>query len=158
MGGEFSPSIELLPMNEHDIDEVVRIEYQQYAYPWSRANFADSIVSGYSCWVCRIGGELIGYFVLMLAVDDAHLLNICVMPKRQGLGFGARLLRHAMMTSRRNGASTLLLEVRPSNQRALELYRHYGFQQIGLRRGYYPADGGREDALVMAQSLAEVMA
>ena len=158
MGGEFSPPIELLPMNEHDIDEVLRIEYQQYAYPWSRANFTDSIVSGYSCWVCRIGGELVGYFIVVLAVDDAHLLNICVSPKRQGLGFGARLLRHAATTARQNGATTLLLEVRPSNQRALELYRHYGFQQIGLRRGYYPADGGREDALVMAQSLAEVTA
>ena len=158
MGGEFCPAVDVLPMNEHDVDEILRIEYQAYPFPWSRANFLDSITSGYSCWVCRFGGEMVGYFVLMMAVDDAHLLNICVTRQRQGLGFGARLLRHAMETARRAGGSTLLLEVRPSNSKALALYRHFGFQQIGIRRGYYPADGGREDAIVMSHALAEVCA
>ena len=94
----------------------------------------------------------------MMAVDDAHLLNISVSEKRQGLGFGARLLRHAMSVACHAGASTLLLEVRPSNVKAVELYRHFGFAQIGVRRGYYPADSGREDALVMTHPLVEVSA
>ena len=108
--------------------------------------------------MCRVGGELVGYYVVMMAVDDAHLLNISVSEKRQGLGFGARLLRHAMSVARQAGAATLLLEVRPSNVKAVELYRHFGFAQIGVRRGYYPADGGREDALVMTHALIEVSA
>ena len=155
MNAVLEPAVEMLPMTVRDIDEVLRIEYRAYSHPWSRANFADSIGSGYSCWVCRIGGELVGYFVLMLAVDEAHLLTIAVAEKRQGLGFGARLLRHAMDAARQGGAGTLLLEVRPSNERALALYRHFGFSQIGVRRGYYPASLGREDALVLTRALGE---
>ena len=145
----------MLPMNLHDLDEVLAIEYRVYPFPWSRGNFADSMTSGYSCWVCRVGGELVGYFVVMLAVDDAHLLNISIAEKRQGMGFGARLLRQAMVAGRQGGATTLLLEVRPSNTRALDLYRHFGFQQIGIRRAYYPADKGREDALVLTHLLVD---
>lgn len=158
MNALLEPRVEMLPMTVHDLDEILPIEYRAYAFPWSKANFSDSITSGYSCWVCRVGGELVGYFVLMMAVDDAHLLNISVAKKRQGLGFGARLLRHAMSTAKLAGAATMLLEVRPSNAKALDLYRHFGFKQIGLRRGYYPDEGGREDALVMTHALEEVSA
>jgi len=158
MNAILEPAVELIPMVERDLDEVLRVEYRVYSHPWSRANFADSISSGYSCWVCRVGGELVGYFVLMLAVDEAHLLNISVAEKRQGLGLGARLLRHAMEVARRGRATTLLLEVRPSNDRALTLYRHFGFAQVGVRRGYYPATKGREDALVLTRALAEASA
>ena len=158
MNAILEPAVELMPMVERDLDEVLRIEYRVYSHPWSRANFADSIASGYICWVCRVGGELVGYFVLMLAVDEAHLLNISIAEKRQGLGLGARLLRHAMEMARHGGATTLLLEVRPSNTRALALYRHFGFAQIGVRRGYYPAVTGREDALVLTHALGEANA
>ncbi len=159
MNAVLEPAIELLPMTAHDLDEVLRIEYRVYSHPWSRGNFTDSIGSGYSCWVCRVGGELVGYFVLMLAVDEAHLLNISVAEKRQGLGIGARLLRLAMDTAHLAGATALLLEVRPSNDKALALYRHFGFRQIGVRRGYYPAgEGQREDALVFTHTLEEVKA
>jgi ribosomal-protein-alanine N-acetyltransferase len=158
MNALLSPRVEMLPMNLHDLDEVLAIEYHIYPFPWSRGNFADSISTGYRCSVCRVGGELVGYLVLMLAVDEAHLLNIGVAEKRQGLGYGARLLRQAMMGGRQGGATTLLLEVRPSNQKALALYRHFGFQQIGVRRGYYPAEKGREDALVLTHPLLEVTA
>jgi len=158
MNAVLEPSVELLPMTERDLDDVLRIEYRVYSHPWSRANFADSIGSGYSCWVCRIGGELVGYFVVMLAVDEAHLLNISVAEQRQRLGFGARLLHQAMKTAQLGGAATMLLEVRPSNEKALALYRHFGFRQIGVRRGYYPATGGREDALVLTHALEEVLA
>lgn len=158
MSAVLMPQVELMPMHERDLDEVLAIEYRLCAFPWGRGNFADSMSSGYSCWVCRVAGELIGYCVLMLAVDDAHLLNISVAEKWQGQGFGARLLRHVMKLGRELGASTLLLEVRPSNEKALALYRHFGFQQIGVRRGYYPATGGREDALVLTHALSETKA
>lgn len=158
MNAMLEPAVEMMPMSALDLDEILKLEYRAYPYPWSRTNFTDSMTSGYSCWVCRIGGELIGYSVVMMAVDDAHLLNICIAERRQGMGFGARLLRHAMETAKIAGASTLLLEVRPSNVRAIELYRHFGFKQIGVRRGYYPAEKGREDALVMTHALHEVVA
>jgi ribosomal-protein-alanine N-acetyltransferase len=158
MSAVLMPQVELMPMHESDLDEVLVIEYQLCAFPWGRGNFADSMSSGYSCWVCRLAGELIGYCVLMLAVDEAHLLNISVAEKWQGQGFGARLLRHTMKLGRELGATTMLLEVRPSNEKALALYRHFGFQQIGVRRGYYPATGGREDALVLTHALSEIKA
>jgi ribosomal-protein-alanine N-acetyltransferase len=99
-------------------------------------------LAGYSVWGCRFADELVGYFVLMMAVDEAHLLNLSVAGKRQGMGFGARLLRHAMRLAHQAGATSLLLEVRPSNTSALAIYRHFGFQQIGVRCGYYPAAKG----------------
>ena len=158
MNAVLEPRIEMMLMNASDLDEVLAIEFRVCPFPWGRGNFTDSLSSGYSCWVCRIGGELLGYFVVMLAVDEAHLLTISVAEKRQGMGFGARLLRHAMSVARQSGATTLLLEVRPSNDNALSLYRHFGFQQIGRRRDYYPAEKGREDALVLSRTLEEVTA
>ena len=158
MSAVFELEIEMLPMNARDIDEIERIEYRIYSHPWKRMTFASSIDSGHSGWVCRVGGELIGYFVLMWVVDEAHLLNIGVAEKWQGAGFGARLLRHAMVVARHGGAGKLLLEVRLSNERALALYRHFGFCQIGIRRGYYPAADGREDALVLTRVLEEIRA
>jgi len=150
--------IEMLTMRPADLDAVLAIEYRVCAFPWSRANFIDSMASNYSCWVCRVDGKAAGYFVLMLAVDDAHLLTIAVAESQQRHGLGARLLRQAMSVGRAGRATTLLLEVRPSNAKALAMYRHFGFAQIGVRRGYYPAEGGREDALVLTHPLAEVSA
>ena len=158
MNALFQTEFEMLPMLASDLDEVLAIEYRVYPFPWGRGNFADSINSGYSCWVCRVAGELVGYFVVMLAVDEAHLLNIAIAEKRQGMGYGARLLRQAMQVAQAAGGVLMLLEVRPSNERALTLYRHFGFKQIGVRRGYYPAVSGREDALVLTHELAEVLA
>ena len=158
MNAVLKPDIEMLPMGAGDLDEVLAIEFSVYSHPWGRGNFTDSLSSGYACWVCRAGGELVGYFVLMLAVDDAHLLTIGVSEKHQGMGFGARLLRHAMNVGHAGGAKTMVLEVRPSNVKALRLYRHFGFQQIGVRRAYYPGHTGREDALVLTHPLDEVSA
>ena len=158
MNAVLAPRVEMSPMSANDLDEVLAIEYRVCSFPWGRGNFTDSLASGYSCWVCRIDGELVGYFVLMLAVDDAHLLTISVAQKRQRMGFGARLLRHAMDVACDGGATSMLLEVRPSNESALAMYRHFGFQQIGVRRGYYPANPGREDALVLTRALTEVLA
>jgi ribosomal-protein-alanine N-acetyltransferase len=156
MNAQFEPRTELVPMAQRDLDEVLAIEYGAYEFPWGRGNFSDSMASGYSCWVCRVGGELVAYFVLMLVVDEAHLLNLCVAKKRQRMGYGARLLRHAIAVARRGGAQSLLLEVRPSNAQALQLYSSFGFKEIGRRRGYYPAAIGREDAIVLRHALDEV--
>lgn len=158
MSAVLAPRIEMLPMNGNDLDEMIVIEDSIYPYPWTRGNFADSLLAGYSAWVCRVGGELVGYVVVMMAVDEAHLLNISVARTHQGLGFGARLLRHAMGVARTCGAASMLLEVRPSNTLALDLYRHFGFVRIGVRKGYYPAPEGREDALVLVRTLGEVSA
>ena len=150
------PTVELVPMTLADIDAVLAIELRVCPFPWGRGNFVDSLASSYSCWVCRVGQRVAGYFVLMLAVDDAHLLSIGVSEPHQRKGYGARLLRHAMRVALENGARQLLLEVRPSNKTALAMYQHFGFEQIGVRRGYYPADGGREDALVLTHALGEM--
>ena len=158
MNAVLEPYIEMQPMQVADLDEVLAIEFAVCPFPWGRGNFSDSLSSGYSCWVCRVDGTLIGYFVLMLIVDEAHLLAISVAAKRQKLGFGARLLRQAMDIALQRGARTLLLEVRPSNASALSLYQQYGFKQIGVRRDYYPAEHGREDALVLTRELTEVTA
>lgn len=158
MSAVLAPQVEMLPMNGSDLDEIMAIENAVYPFPWSRGNFSDALVAGYSAWVCRVGGELVGYAIVMLAVDEAHLLNLSVAGKRQGMGFGARLLRHAMASAQRLGARSLLLEVRPSNAAALDLYRHFGFTRIGLRKAYYPAPEGREDALVLARQLGELKA
>ncbi len=151
---ELHLTAEFFPMNERDLDEVAALEASLQAFPWSRGNFADSLTAGYSVWVCRQGGELIGFSVVMSVIDEAHLLNIGVAARHHGQGYGARLLRNAMQAARLGGATKLFLEVRPSNERAVELYRHFGFQQIGLRKGYYPAAIGREDALIFDKELA----
>lgn len=145
---------EFFPMNERDLDSVAALEASLQAFPWSRGNFADSLTAGHSVWVCRLGGDLIGFSVVMSVIDEAHLLNIGVCQRYQGQGYGARLLRHAMECARLGGANKLFLEVRPSNERAVDLYHHFGFRQIGLRKGYYPAAIGREDGLVFDKELA----
>jgi len=145
---------EFFPMNERDLDAVAALEASLQVFPWSRGNFVDSLAVGHSVWVLRIGGDLVGFSVVMTVLDEAHLLNIGVCKRYQGQGYGARLLRHALENARLNHASKLFLEVRPSNERAVELYRHFGFRQIGLRKAYYPATIGREDALIFDKELA----
>ena len=149
----FEAPVELFPMNEHDLNAVVALEARVQEFPWTHGHFSDSMRAGHSCWICRVGGDLAGFSVVMPVVDEAHLLNIGVCPARQGKGLGARLLRQAMEVARLNGSKAMLLEVRVSNVKAAELYRHFGFQQIGLRRGYYPAASGREDGLVFRREL-----
>lgn len=139
------------PMLESDLDEVVAIEQAVYPHPWSRTNFADSLNQGYQAWVLRdTTRELLGYFLIMAAVDEAHLLNVAVSARWQGQGLGRFLLNQSVACARGLGMESMLLEVRPSNGRALEIYRRYGFIEIGRRKAYYPAaNQQREDAIVM---------
>jgi ribosomal-protein-alanine N-acetyltransferase len=144
--------LELRPMVVDDVDEVHALERRVFPHPWSRANFMDSLSSGYDAWVLREpgAGALAGYFLVMYAVDEAHLLDVAVSGERQGSGLGRFLLDRIATRSRAMGMTSVLLEVRPSNERALQVYGRYGYTQIGRRKGYYPAhEGQREDAIVM---------
>lgn len=139
------------PMTGGDVDEVHALECSVFPHPWSRANFSDSLASGYDAWTARdAAGRLAGYYLLMYAVDEAHLLDVAVAADRQGQGLGRHLLERIGARAREQGMASVLLEVRPSNERALAVYRRYGYREIGRRKGYYPAHGGqREDAIVM---------
>ena len=144
------PSLTLAAMAEAELDEVLAIERAVYEYPWSWGNFNDSMRAGYGCWTCRLGSELVGYFILMVAAEEAHLLNLSIAARFQRQGHGRWLLEQALRLARDQGARLLFLEVRPSNPGARQLYASRGFREIGRRRDYYPAHNGREDALVMA--------
>jgi [ribosomal protein S18]-alanine N-acetyltransferase len=135
-------------MRDEDLDAVLAIENAIYTHPWTRGNFADSLRAGYDCRTWRLEGELVGYFILMVGAGEAHLLNLSVGARHQRSGHGTALLREALDLARRRSAKSLFLEVRPSNRAAQGLYARFGLRRAGVRRGYYPAHFGREDALV----------
>ena len=140
-------------MQVEDLPWVMEHEPRIYPYPWSEANFADSLSAGYLCRVLEVDGVPVGYGVMMLVLDEAHLLNLSVIATEQGKGLGRQLLSRLCDEARTHGASQCFLEVRPSNVNAHRLYTAFGFVDIARRRGYYPAAGGREDAIVMRVAL-----
>ena len=140
-------------MTESDLAGVIRIENAVYSHPWTQQNFSDSLHAGYSCRVARLGGLLIGYFVISAVAGEAHLLNLSIAPEAQREGHGRALLGESVALARSLGAERLFLEVRPSNPPAIALYASAGFEQLAVRRGYYPAHGGREDALIFSLRL-----
>lgn len=142
-----------MPMTESDLAEVTALEERLQSFPWSLGNFRDALSAGYGASLLREDGVVIGFVVTMPAVDETHLLVIGVAPHRQRSGLGRALLVHAENVARQAGMTRMLLEVRPSNAAALHFYRRTGFAEIGRRRGYYPAEAGREDAIVMAKTL-----
>jgi ribosomal-protein-alanine N-acetyltransferase len=144
---------ELEPMREGDLAEVMAIENAIYSHPWTQGNFADSLRAGYECRTWRLAGELVGYFVLMAAAGEAHLLNLSIAEPHQRRGHGAALLQEAAGLARKLGAQNVFLEVRPTNRAAQGLYTRFGFRKVAVRRGYYPAHSGREDALVLSLPL-----
>lgn len=140
----------IAPMRPDDLPDVLAVEQVAYEFPWTHGNFLDSLRAGHSAWTMRdCGGGLIAYAVLMLVLDEAHLLNLTVASACQRFGFGWRMLEAMAENARSYGARTMLLEVRPTNLGAQKMYERYGFVRIGTRRGYYPARAGREDAIVM---------
>ncbi len=141
------------PMRMDDIDTVLRVERAAYPYPWTRGNFRDCLECGYSCWVALLGDDIVGYSILMTGAGEGHVLNCCVAPTHQGRGYGRDIMRRLMVSAREFGVECLFLEVRPSNVAAIALYQGLGYETIGLRRNYYPADQAREDALVMRYCL-----
>lgn len=149
------------PMTYADCEQVDRIEKTAYEFPWSLQNFMSSIRAGHDAWLFGLADApeaeatgLCSYALLMWAPDEVHLLNITVRPDLQGRGIGGSMLAWLLDDSAGRGAQRMILEVRPSNPVAIALYETRGFVRIGLRRGYYPAAGGREDAIVMARTLS----
>ena len=140
-------------MRQTDIETVSAIENRGYVFPWTPGIFRDCLRAGHHCWVLEAGSTLLGYGVLSAAAGEAHILNICIAPEYQGRGHGRRLLRRLVDLARWHQANQVFLEVRPSNPRAIQLYRDEGFNEIGQRPNYYPAEKGREDAIVMAMEL-----
>ncbi|CAG0949907.1 diamine N-acetyltransferase [Methylophilaceae bacterium] len=140
-------------MQLSDLDAVMAIEPEIYAFPWTAGNFRDSLNAGHSCWVYEHGQSIIGYAVLMLVLDEAHLLNISIAKAAQGNGHGRALLDRMMEKAREHGALNLFLEVRVSNKVAIRLYENAGFNEMAIRRKYYPAENGREDAILMGMAL-----
>jgi ribosomal-protein-alanine N-acetyltransferase len=154
MNAVLQPRLTRRPMAVHDLDAVVAVETRSYSHPWSRGNFTDSLAAGHLAEVLEDdAGELVGYLVAMAGVDELHLLNITVAPDWQGRGHGQALMAALQQHARHRGLATLWLEVRESNHRARALYRRLGFEEVGLRRGYYPAAVRREDAVVMSLAL-----
>ena len=145
----------LRPLEVRDLEAVMAIEQRAYSYPWTQGIFHDCLRVGYCCWCYEIEGQIHGYGVMSVAAGESHILNLTVSPESQRQGVGTKLMKHFLQLACRHNADTVMLEVRPSNTAAIRLYEKLGFCEIGVRRHYYPAETGREDALLLARSLIE---
>ncbi len=143
----------LRDMQEADVPAVMAIERVAYEFPWTEGILRDCLRFGYLCKLYENDFGIIGYGVMSVAAGECHFLNICIHPEHQQQGHGARLLARLLAAARSAGAKSVLLEVRVSNIAAFRLYDRMGFNEIGQRKGYYPAKQGREDALVLAREL-----
>ncbi|MCO6411816.1 MAG: ribosomal protein S18-alanine N-acetyltransferase [Thiogranum sp.] len=143
----------LRPLTPDDLDAIMEIEHRAYRFPWTAGIFRDCLRVGYCCWCYERNDRIEGYGVMSVAAGESHILNLTVRPESQRQGIGARLMRHFLQLARRHNADIVMLEVRPSNTPAVRLYEKMGFNEVGVRRNYYPADQGREDALLLALSL-----
>ncbi|MDO9206334.1 MAG: ribosomal protein S18-alanine N-acetyltransferase [Methylotenera sp.] len=141
------------PMQMDDLDAVMAIEPHIYPYPWTRGNFSDSLSSGYSAWVLVSNEQIIAYSLMMMVLDEAHLLNLSVAKDYQKQGMGRLLLEYMVGVAKNNQLANMFLEVRPSNIPAIALYENMGFNEMAIRRAYYPAVDGREDAVLMGLAL-----
>jgi [ribosomal protein S18]-alanine N-acetyltransferase len=142
-------------MQQKDLTEVIAIEKAANQFPWSLKNFEDSLRANHHAWVfLDHQSDIQGYVIVQKVVDELHLLNICVKPESQGKGFGRLMLNHIIYFAETNSSAVILLEVRSSNQRAQQLYLQSGFNEMSVRTAYYPAEQGREDAVLMAMDLS----
>ncbi len=140
-------------MVEEDVPAIMAIEERAYPFPWTAGIFRDCIRAGYSCYVLERNAEIVAYAVMSLGAREAHILNVCVSPEQRGAGYGRILMDKLMTLARQLQADMMFLEVRPSNETARRLYETLGFNEIGIRNNYYPAERGREDALILAKQL-----
>jgi ribosomal-protein-alanine N-acetyltransferase len=147
------PRMQLRPMREDDVPTVAEIERRVYPFPWSEGIFSDCLRVGYHCAVLELDVITVGYGIIASGAGEAHLLNVCVREEFRNRGFGRALITHLLALAAAAGAAVVFLEVRPANTGAIRLYEALGFHQIGVRRGYYQAAAGREDALVMRRAV-----
>jgi [ribosomal protein S18]-alanine N-acetyltransferase len=145
--------VAIRPMNELDVPTVVGIERSAYQFPWSEGIFRDCLRVGYVCRVVDAGGDMGGYGIMSVGAGEAHILNVCIREEYRGRGYARKMLLHLMDRARAAGMYEAFLEVRPSNTVAARLYHSMGFEQVGIRRGYYQATVGREDAAVLRRIL-----
>lgn len=155
MAAVLSPRVAVRAMARGDLDIVFEIESASYPYPWTRGIFQDCLRVGYRCHVLDFDDGVAGYGIVSHAMDEAHLLNLCIHPDRRRGGLASLLLDHLVREAQVADVNRLFLEVRPSNKAAVKLYKRYGFHVIGRRPGYYPSEEGREDAMVMVLHLDE---
>lgn len=154
MSAAVLPQIQIRAMRPADLQAVGEVEIASYRFPWTLGIFRDCLLAGYQSLVLDASGNISGYCIMSIAAGEAHLLNLCIHPSCQQLGYGRRLLVEALGRARRAGVETVFLEVRPSNKAAIALYRSLGFRLIGRRPSYYQADRGREDAVIFAATYA----
>jgi ribosomal-protein-alanine N-acetyltransferase len=146
-------ALALVEMQESMLPQVLRIETENMAFPWTAGNFRDSLKAGHQALVMQLDEQIVGFAVLMMVLDEAHLLNIGVDKRYQGQGLGKFLLQSMMQLAQRLGGQHFFLEVRTSNHIAIRLYESLGIHEMGVRPGYYPAKQGREDAILMGCAL-----
>lgn len=143
------PGVLIRPMREEDVPSVIAIERASYQFPWSEGIFRDCLRVGYVCRVVTSGDRVVAYGIMSMGAGEAHILNLCVQAEHRCRGIGRRLLAFLVDRAAAAGMAEAFLEVRPSNTGAIRLYQSLGFEQVGIRRGYYQAVGGREDAAVL---------
>lgn len=158
MSAQLKTQYQLRPMQLDDLDAIMLIEPTVYSHPWTRGNFSDSLNSGYSAWIMEQDSKMIGYALMMMVMDEAHLLNLSIAKTQQKQGLGRHLLEQMLKIAKNHHATNMFLEVRPSNISAIALYENMGFSEMAVRRGYYPADPKiskttREDAILMGLAL-----
>ena len=155
MNAILKPRLGIRPMTEDDLEKVIAIEEQTYQFPWTPGIFRDCLHVGYCCWVYESDDDVEVYGVMSIGAGEAHILTIVVREESRGQGLGKLMLGHLLEIAEHHKVTTVLLEVRPSNKVAIQLYRNSGFNEVGLRPNYYPADDGREDALIMALPISK---
>lgn len=149
-----APRVALRPMQEPDIPAVATLEAAAYQFPWSEGIFRDCLRVGYTCRVVEVAATVVGYGIMSMGAGEAHILNLCIRADLRNRGIGRRVLAYLLERARAAGMLEAFLEVRPSNVAAIRLYQAAGFEQVGVRRGYYQAVGGREDAAVLRLELS----
>lgn len=155
MSAQPGPSTPIIrPMQSADLDVITSIEERTYDFPWGRGIFSDCLLAGYLCVVLDDDSDVIGYAIISIAAAEGHILNLCIdaLMRRQGLG--RQMLGYLLDQCARAGIERLFLEVRPSNDAAIKLYEQAGFGTLGVRKDYYKAIAGREDAMVLVYEFA----
>jgi len=147
------PPTTVRDMDHDDLAMVSDIERRSYEFPWSHGVFRDCLLAGYRSIVLIRENRVAGYGILSVAAGEAHILNLCIDPEFRSLGYGERLLEELLFRARAASVREVFLEVRPSNETALALYRKKGFYQVANRPAYYQSHQGREDAAVLAKKL-----
>ncbi len=148
-----APVPRLRPMCEDDLDRIMAIEQSAYEFPWTLGIFRDCLRFGYTCMVYEDDQDILGYGLLSVGTGECHLLNICIAPRYQGHGYGSQLIDLLLDVARGRNARMAFLEVRASNKAAFHVYTKMGFNELGVRKNYYPTHAGREDAMLLARSL-----